>query len=106
MEVVAASLTSCSMSSVNATEVMAVMARSLGAGIALQRFRAFRIPLVPFGEEQAEVAQQLLWQQRRVISLGDAACLATAKTLGKPVLTADRIWATLPLPVEVRLIRP
>ncbi len=40
-----------------------------------------------------------------MLSLGDAACLATARVLGMPVLTANRAWAALPVGVEVRLIR-
>jgi ribonuclease VapC len=38
-------------------------------------------------------------------SIGDAFCLALADSLGLPVLTTDRRWATLPTGVEVRLIR-
>jgi PIN domain nuclease of toxin-antitoxin system len=43
--------------------------------------------------------------RRRGISLGDAACLATAEALGLPVLTADRAWATLGIDLDIRLIR-
>jgi PIN domain nuclease of toxin-antitoxin system len=39
------------------------------------------------------------------LSLGDRACLALARRLGLPALTADRVWAALDLGIEVRLIR-
>lgn len=39
------------------------------------------------------------------LSLGDRACLALGQALGRPVLTADRAWATLGLPGEVTVIR-
>lgn len=39
------------------------------------------------------------------LSLGDRACLALAGTSGRTALTADRIWPTLPLDIEVETIR-
>jgi PIN domain nuclease of toxin-antitoxin system len=39
------------------------------------------------------------------LSLGDRACLALARRLGAPALTADSAWADLALDVELRLIR-
>jgi ABC-type thiamine transport system ATPase subunit len=39
------------------------------------------------------------------LSLGDRVCLATALRLSRPVLTADRLWATLDVDVSVHLIR-
>ena len=106
METVLLVLPQARMSAVNATETMAVMARQLGAEAALASFRAFRLPVLPFTAEQAECAQALLWRHKGVLSLADCACIATARLLGLPVLTADLIWATLPLDIEVRLIRP
>lgn len=106
MEVVRTILPLARMSSVNAAETMAVMARRLGAEQALASFRAFRLPVLPFTGEQAEAAQALLWRHKGVLSLADCACIATARLLSLPVVTGDRVWATLPLGIEVRLIRP
>ena len=39
------------------------------------------------------------------LSTGDRACLALAQEMNQPALTADRIWATLDLGIEVQLIR-
>ena len=39
------------------------------------------------------------------LSMADRTCLAVAWRLGRPVLTADRLWAELDLPVEVILVR-
>lgn len=41
----------------------------------------------------------------RNVSLADRFCLALAMELGVPVLTADRPWRDLGLPVELRYIR-
>jgi len=43
--------------------------------------------------------------RRAGLSLGDRACLALAKQLGLPALTADRVWKELSLDIEVQVIR-
>ncbi|PSR30156.1 MAG: VapC toxin family PIN domain ribonuclease [Sulfobacillus benefaciens] len=40
------------------------------------------------------------------LSLGDRACLSLGITRHLPVLTTDRVWERLSLPVEIRAIRP
>ena len=39
------------------------------------------------------------------LSLGDRACLSLGQHLRRPVLTADRMWKTLKLNVEIQMIR-
>ena len=39
------------------------------------------------------------------LSLGDRSCLALALSRNLPVLTADRVWKTLALGIEVKVIR-
>ncbi len=43
--------------------------------------------------------------RRKGLSVGDRACLALARHLALPALTADRSWAELDVGVEVKLIR-
>ena len=67
----------------------------------------FDMEIVPFDTATAVLSGEFRSRTRRVgIGLGGRACLATARSLGIPVLTADRAWKTLRLPgVKVRCIR-
>lgn len=107
MDAVLAALGGAAISAVNQAEVVAVAARR-GADPARAAAWAsdLSIPTLPFAAEVAARAGALVFLHRRQgISLGDAACLATAEALGLPVLTADRAWTGFGLAVEVRLIR-
>ena len=70
------------------------------------RMNDLRIRVVPFDENQAYIAGLLRPVSRQYgLSLGDRACLSLAVSSGLPVLTADRVWADIPIDIEVRLMR-
>ncbi len=94
-------------SAVNYAEVLSRAAERNGSLEAAKRqVDRYRLPLVPFDAALAAVTASLRPVTRsHGLSLGDRACLATALTLGLPVLTADRAWAEMDLGVEVELIR-
>jgi len=93
--------------SVNLAEAIAVLVRRRGVPVAEAAADVALIgaEIVPFGAAEAEAAAGLAAAHRGVLSLGDAACLATAMLRGAPVLTADRAWAGLGLAVDIRLVR-
>ncbi|MGK7868562.1 PIN domain-containing protein [Falsiroseomonas sp. E2-1-a20] len=102
-EAVAAALESGLVSAVTRTEILGRLARFGADGTpALDQLA---LPVLPFTAAEADRAAALIARHRGTLSLGDCACLATAERLALPVLTADRIWATLGLAVEVRLVR-
>lgn len=108
MEVVLAALDGCAISAVNQAEVVEVAARrGTDPARAAAWAEELSIPILPFTAPMAARAGALLAAGRgRGLSLGDAACLGTAGTLGVPVLTADRAWAALDLGIEIRQLRP
>lgn len=62
--------------------------------------------IIPFDEAQARAVARLRAATRRVgLSLADRACLVLGMQRGEAVVTADRVWATLDIGVEVILIR-
>lgn len=106
-EVVAAVVGDALMSSVNLAEVVTKLVERTGS---LEAARAAlgmaTVEVIDFDKVQAEETGALVNHTRsRGLSLGDRACLTLAAREAAPVLTADRIWATLKLDVEVRLIR-
>ena len=100
-------LAGASISAVNLSEVLARL-QEFGtpeseAAIAVARLE---LRIIPFDEPQARIAARLRSTTRRAgLSLGDRACLALGDRLGCPVVTADRIWASLDIGVEIVVIR-
>jgi ribonuclease VapC len=64
------------------------------------------IAVEPFTTADAiEVARLRPLTRELGLSLGDRACLALARRLHAPALTADSAWSQLDLPLELRQIR-
>lgn len=96
------------MSSVNVAEVAARLSQEGLSPRAVESVVAeTEIEVVPFDRQAALLSGAYrTWTRRQGLGLGDRACLATASTLGLPVLTADRSWADVSIPgVTVVLIR-
>jgi PIN domain nuclease of toxin-antitoxin system len=99
-----ASFVGARVSSVNAAEVYTKFAK---AGVAPDqtagRLARMGLTVIEASEHHARLAAAL--QDRAGLSLGDRFCIALGQALGWPVLTADRIWGRMSLPVPVELIR-
>jgi ribonuclease VapC len=65
------------------------------------------VEVLPFtGEDALEVARLRALTRAHGLSFGDRACLALARRLGLPALTAERAWAELDLGIPVEVLRP
>ncbi|MFN0192048.1 MAG: type II toxin-antitoxin system VapC family toxin [Aestuariivirga sp.] len=94
-------------SAVNLAEVVGKLAdRGIDEDSAKTYLSRFALNVAEFSEKQAYATGSLRGVTREAgLSLGDRACLSLARTLGLPVLTADRAWKNLQHGVEIKLIR-
>ena len=105
-ELVEGRLTASVISAVNLSEVMH---KSLERGVGVETLRddleALGVDVLAFDGDAAEEAANLRLVARTAgLSLGDRACLALARQLDLPAVTADPTWEGLELPNPVTLI--
>jgi ribonuclease VapC len=74
----------------------------------LQRQELFNLlpNIAVFDADQASLAASLYpFTKQYGLSFADRACLALAKSMGAPVVTADKIWQGIDIGVEIIVIR-
>lgn len=106
-DVVSSALPGAAISAVNLSEIATWLS---DAGTEKNEIRmileGLRLQCGAFDEQDAFAAADMRKATRgKGLSFGDRACLALAKCLALPALTADRSWAELDIGVDVRLIR-
>ena len=97
-------------SSVNFSEVIAVINRKVidtkAAEESIKLLKNTLAHIVDFDSEQAYIAAMLdKTTKKQGLSFGDRACLALAKYKNLPALTADKVWKKLKVDVEIQIIR-
>jgi PIN domain nuclease of toxin-antitoxin system len=76
------------------------------ADFAWNRILSMGFDVCFFDDEQARLAAEMIGKARPFgLSLGDRACLALAIQRHAKVYTTDRAWMSLPLGIEVEVIR-
>ena len=107
MAVVAEVLPRAVIGAVNISEVEAKLAEGGMPGPDIQEaIEGLRLDIVPFDAELALAADLLRPLTRSAgLSLGDRACLALAVREGLLALTADQLWSSVDVGVEVEMIR-
>lgn len=106
-DVVRSAIEGAAISAVNWSEVCRrALSHGVHPSVLGPRLLSLGLELVPFGKSDAEATAEL-WPRTRSagLSLADRACLALARRLGRPALTADRSWLAIDLGIEVRSIR-
>lgn len=107
-EVVTEYLQGALLSAVNLLEVLekSVKIEPGAAEKTVRLLLGWQVEFVPFDSDQALIAATIRQQVGTAdVSLADRVCLALAKSRGLPVVTADRLWTTLPLGLNVIQIR-
>ena len=94
------------MSLVNLSEVATYFVRiGVDATDLVSDLDTLGLRLEPLRAKDVLVAARYTATAGKGLSLGDRVCLATAKRLTLPVVTAERAWAELELDVKVELLR-
>lgn len=95
------------MSTVNWSEVVQkALDRQVETAGLREDVEALGLEIVPFTPEQAERTAHLRSQTRQFgLSLGDRACLALAAERRLPAVTADRVWSSVEIGINIRAVR-
>lgn len=106
-ETVRAARSNAVVSAVNHLEVVSKLLRTGLDESEIRHFLDEAFPrVVPLDRSLADGAGRLHARSRALgLSYADCVCLALAADRGLPVLTGDRTWTRIDLPVEVRLFR-
>lgn len=94
-------------SAVNLAEVLSKVGERGGdVRSAARDLRIEGLRVEPYGDEDGMVTGELrILTRAQGLSLGGRACLALARRLGVPVLTADQQWANVNVGVTIQVIR-
>jgi PIN domain nuclease of toxin-antitoxin system len=94
-------------SSVNLAEVAGKLSESGMPALEIRSaIGALGLTIVDFDASMAyETGGLRSLTQNAGLSLGDRACLATGKVLGKPVVTANRAWRNLDVGIRINCVR-
>ncbi len=106
-DMVAKSIGYSSISTVNASEVVAKMVdRGIDAATAEHILLALGIEIISFDTPTSILTGQLRRDTKSLgLSLGDRACIALGLLRRNKILTADRAWASFTSDVQIELIR-
>ena len=106
-ELVEACLQNAVVSTVNLTEVASyLIKKDYSSKETMNIIRDLVLTVENYDAAQAFLAAELIQKTAsKGLSLGDRACLALAILKELPILTADRIWIELDLPVRIDTIR-
>lgn len=106
-DLVAAHIGEAVLCAVNLAEVMSKLDDRGASAEQKRAVSAQLVPIVrPLTAEQAIVAGNLRGATRGLgLSLGDRCCLALARDMDAPLMTADRAWQQLDVGTRIKVIR-